>query len=205
MGVYGMPNVLLYLTQGLIIGRWQPTYSGGWPLQYGRWEYLNVTLDDIADCCIYDEWAQELLSFAGYWRGENWFVRIGPIGSYSIHWTNLVMVHDADPYAIAEYVETKILLSDMNNERAEKNPVYKQRVLSLENFIMSYSTIDEVNLPPAFPCTLVISFVFVELDDHQVLIPRETGWFGSFANNSVNAIVPLEEQPMYKYDWVGLR
>lgn len=46
---------------------------------------------------------------------------------------------------------------------------------------MSYSTIDEV------------------------LIPRETGWFGAFANNSVASVVPLEEQPMYKYDWIGLR
>jgi hypothetical protein len=38
-------------------------------VQYGSWKYLNVTLDDIADCCIYDDWAQELFSFAGYWRG----------------------------------------------------------------------------------------------------------------------------------------
>jgi len=129
MGVYGVPN-------------------------YGSWKYLNVTLDDIADCCIYDDWAQELFSFAGYWR---------------------------DPYALAEYVQRKIFLSDINNEREVKNPLYKQRVLSLESFVMSYSTVD------------------------AVLIPRETGWFGSFANNSVSAIVPLEEQPMYKYDWIGLR
>ena len=38
-----------------------------------------------------------------------------------------------------------------------------------------------------------------------MLIPRETGWFGAFANNSVASVVPLEEQPMYKYDWIGLR
>jgi hypothetical protein len=38
-----------------------------------------------------------------------------------------------------------------------------------------------------------------------VLIPRETGWFGAFANNSVASVVPLDEQPMYKYDWIGLR
>jgi palmitoyl-protein thioesterase len=39
----------------------------------------------------------------------------------------------------------------------------------------------------------------------QVLIPRETGWFGVFANNSVASIVPLEDQPLYKYDFIGLR
>jgi palmitoyl-protein thioesterase len=129
MGVYGVPN-------------------------WGSWEYLNVTLDDIADCCIYDEWAQDVFSFAGYWR---------------------------DPFALAEYVQRKIFLSDINNEREEKNPIYKQRILDLESFVMSYSTIDEV------------------------LIPRETGWFGAFANNSVASVVPLDEQPMYKYDWIGLR
>jgi hypothetical protein len=38
-------------------------------VQVGHWEYLNVTLDEIADCCVYQDWAQSLLSFAGYWRG----------------------------------------------------------------------------------------------------------------------------------------
>jgi hypothetical protein len=39
--------------------------------QVGHWQYLNVTLDEIADCCIYQNWAQNLLSFAGYWRGNH--------------------------------------------------------------------------------------------------------------------------------------
>jgi len=129
MGVYGVPDV-------------------------GHWEYLNATLDDVADCCIYEQWAQDLFSFAGYWR---------------------------DPYALATYVQEKIFLSDINNEREEKNPLYKQNVLSLENFVMGYSTID------------------------SVLIPRETGWFGVYANNSISSVVPLEEQPLYKYDYIGLR
>jgi hypothetical protein len=37
----------------------------------GHWEYLNATLDDIADCCVYEQWAQDLFSFAGYWRGAS--------------------------------------------------------------------------------------------------------------------------------------
>lgn len=49
-----------------------------------------------------------------------------------------------DPYALAECVDKKIFLSDINNEREVKNPIYKQRVLSLKNFVMSYSTIDTV-------------------------------------------------------------
>jgi hypothetical protein len=39
--------------------------------QVGHWEYLNATLDDVADCCIYEQWAQDLFSFAGYWRGAS--------------------------------------------------------------------------------------------------------------------------------------
>jgi palmitoyl-protein thioesterase len=129
MGVYGVPLV-------------------------GQYEYLNVTLDAIADCCIYEDWAQGLFSFAGYWR---------------------------DPYALQTYFKQKIFLSDINNERDEKNPIYKQRIISLENFIMGYSSED------------------------TVLIPRETGWFGSFPQNSVSSTVPLEQQPMYTNDWIGLR
>jgi hypothetical protein len=56
-----------------------------------------------------------------------------------------------DPFALAEYVQRKIFLSDINNEREEKNPVYKQRILDLESFVMSYSTIDEVHSA----CTLL--------------------------------------------------
>lgn len=56
-----------------------------------------------------------------------------------------------DPFALAEYVQRKIFLSDINNEREEKNPIYKQRILGLESFVMSYSTIDEVHSA----CTLL--------------------------------------------------
>jgi palmitoyl-protein thioesterase len=48
-------------------------------------------------------------------------------------------------------VQEKVFLSDINNEREEKNPTYKQNVLSLENFIMGYSTIDAVRAHPPSP------------------------------------------------------
>jgi hypothetical protein len=79
MGVYGVPNVRrppISLPVIAVCSHHSPpgecrklvvTLTRG--VQYGSWKYLNVTLDDIADCCIYDDWAQELFSFAGYWRG----------------------------------------------------------------------------------------------------------------------------------------
>jgi palmitoyl-protein thioesterase len=43
--------------------------------QYGVPGYLNTTignlLDKVAGCCIYDEFWQNAISFAGYWRGTN--------------------------------------------------------------------------------------------------------------------------------------
>ncbi|ELR19324.1 uncharacterized protein ACA1_265280 [Acanthamoeba castellanii str. Neff] len=129
MGVYGVPEV-------------------------GHWEYLNVTLDEIADCCVYQDWAQSLLSFAGYWR---------------------------DPFALDKYVDRNIFLADINNEGSNKNPTYKKNVLALDNFVMSYSTAD------------------------TVLIPLETGWFGAYANGTDSQVVPLEKQPFYEFDYIGLR
>jgi hypothetical protein len=42
-----------------------------------------VTLDEIADCCIYQNWAQNLLSFAGYWRGNHSPSAPSPLSSSS--------------------------------------------------------------------------------------------------------------------------
>jgi len=120
----------------------------------GDYTYLNETLDEIADCCAYDPWAQDNLSFFGYWR---------------------------DPYALPTYVDKCVYLSPLNNERSIKNPTYKQNVLSLKNFIMGYSLIDDI------------------------LIPKETGWFGTYAANSTTVVVPLEQQTFYINDWIGLR
>jgi palmitoyl-protein thioesterase len=128
MGVYGVPVV-------------------------GHISYVNVTLDAIADCCIYDWWAQDLLAFAGYWR---------------------------DPFALDTYRAKCTFLPDINNDRTN-NSIYKQRMLSLQNFIMSYSLIDDV------------------------LIPRETGWFGTYAPNSDEVIIPLEKSALYLEDRIGLR
>eukprot|EP01088_Endostelium_zonatum_P020424 TRINITY_DN7513_c0_g1_i2.p1 TRINITY_DN7513_c0_g1~~TRINITY_DN7513_c0_g1_i2.p1 ORF type:complete len:244 (-),score=42.35 TRINITY_DN7513_c0_g1_i2:101-832(-) len=104
--------------------------------QAGHIRYLNWTLDEIADCCVYDSWVQNMVSFAGYWR---------------------------DPYAEATYEKQCLYLPDIDNSRPHKNSTYKKNVLSLKNFVMSYSTIDDT------------------------LIPRETGWFGVYAPNSVHS------------------
>lgn len=69
MGVYGVPKVLAIIVVVFIFLKVKDLM--GWFILFkvGKVEYLNVTLDAIADCCVYDDWAQDLFSFAGYWRG----------------------------------------------------------------------------------------------------------------------------------------
>jgi len=129
MGVYGVPNV-------------------------GHIKYLNWTLDALADCCVYDRWVQDIMSWAGYWR---------------------------DPFALDDYLQNCLYLPDLNNERPTKNQTYKKNVLNLENFIMGLSTVD------------------------MTLIPRESSWFGTYVDNSDTKVIKLEDLPMYKEDWIGLR
>ena len=33
----------------------------------------------------------------------------------------------------------------------------------------------------------------------------ETGWFGTYANGTDSQIVPLEKQPFYEFDYIGIR
>jgi len=122
--------------------------------QFGCPGIVNWTfVDELADCCIYDEWVQESISFAGYWR---------------------------DPFDVQGYIDYVSLLPDINNERA-KNAQYKANVLSVQNFVMAYSLVD------------------------TVLDPPETGWFGVFANNTWDTVIPLESQDIWIEDFIGLR
>ncbi|KAL6048334.1 Palmitoyl-protein thioesterase 1 [Balamuthia mandrillaris] len=142
------PPVLNYIS-------WVAPQMGIYGVPYaGSISYLNTTLDAIVECCIYSEWVQNRISFAGYWK---------------------------DPYDMATYTKNSLYLPDINNERATKNGQYKANILALKNFALVYSTAD------------------------KVLIPKETGWFGFFAENSTDSIVPLEQTPLYQEDWIGLR
>eukprot|EP00005_Dracoamoeba_jomungandri_P001287 CAMPEP_0174252088 /NCGR_PEP_ID=MMETSP0439-20130205/1713_1 /TAXON_ID=0 /ORGANISM="Stereomyxa ramosa, Strain Chinc5" /LENGTH=300 /DNA_ID=CAMNT_0015332581 /DNA_START=34 /DNA_END=936 /DNA_ORIENTATION=+ len=124
--------------------------------EVGHIKYLNWTLDEIADLFIYDKFFQDLLSFAGYWR---------------------------DPYDLKKYATHCTYLPLINNNPASGTPTdsYKKNILSLENFIMSYSSADDV------------------------LIPKETGWFGAYAADTTKVIIPLEQQQFYTEDWIGIK
>ncbi|EME47744.1 hypothetical protein DOTSEDRAFT_69626 [Dothistroma septosporum NZE10] len=77
------------------------------------------------------------------------------------------------------YLEHSNFLADINNERATKNETYKQRIASLEKFVM---------------------FIF---EDDTTVIPKESGWFAE-VNSTSEEVQPLRQRQIYKEDWIGL-
>jgi len=79
-----------------------------------------------------------------------------------------------------EYLNGSRFLADVNNERGEKNEVYKQRLAKLDTFAM---------------------YVF---ENDTTVIPKESGWFAE-VNATDGTVWPLRERKIYKEDWIGLR
>jgi len=72
-------------------------------------------------------------------------------------------------------------LPDINNEGEVKNAAYKNNLLSLENFAMVYSVVD------------------------QTVNPRESAVFGTYDDDDDTKVLSLEDLDLYKKDWLGLR
>jgi len=72
-------------------------------------------------------------------------------------------------------------LADINNEGSTKNPLYKKNLATLNNFIM-----------------------FQFLND-TVVVPKESEWFGYFADGSLSKKLTLQQMPIYQQDWIGLK
>ncbi|EGG21294.1 palmitoyl-protein thioesterase 3 [Cavenderia fasciculata] len=86
-----------------------------------------------------------------------------------------------DPYHLEKYLSRSAFLADINNERDQKNQTYADNLSSLNAFVLSYSTVD------------------------KTIVPKESGWFGFYANNTQSTIVPLQESQLYLQDFIGLR
>ncbi|CAF1275168.1 unnamed protein product [Didymodactylos carnosus] len=78
---------------------------------------------------VYIDYVQKLISFAGYWR---------------------------DHYQLGDYYAKSQFAIDINNERKRRNETYRQNLLKLNAFVMTYSDIDT---------------------------PRQSDWFMSYAPN----------------------
>jgi len=65
---------------------------------------INDLLEDVIECCIYDHYVQQFLSFPSYWK---------------------------DPFKMEAYYQKSEFLADIDNSRTI-NEDYKKRVLSLK-------------------------------------------------------------------------
>lgn len=111
-------------------------------------------VSDLIDLGVYLPFVQNTVSPAGYW-------------------------HDARDEAT--YLQSCTFLPDINNEHAQKNATYFQRITALDHLVL------------------------VKFTQDSVIFPRESEWFGFFANNSDTQVVPLQKSPLYTQDWLGLR
>jgi len=86
-----------------------------------------------------------------------------------------------DPYEPEEYIKSSRFLSDINNQKATKNPLYKKNLMSLNNFVM------------------------VKFTEDTMVQPKESEWFGFYKDHDPSTIIPLRDSALYKEDWLGLR
>ncbi|XP_022158115.1 palmitoyl-protein thioesterase 1-like [Momordica charantia] len=86
------------------------------------------------------------------------------------------------PNKIEEYLKYSRFLPKLNNERpGERNSTYKERFSSLHNLVLLAN------------------------ENENVLIPKESAWFGYYKDGSTEGILPAQEIDLYKEDWIGLR
>ncbi|CAN1259075.1 Palmitoyl-protein thioesterase 1 [Linum perenne] len=86
------------------------------------------------------------------------------------------------PNAIPSYMEKCKFLPRLNNELPdERNSTYKERFSSLENLVL------------------------IMFNDDNVVIPRETSWFGYYPDGEFEPILSPQETKLYIEDWIGLR
>jgi len=117
-------------------------------------EDLCELVRELLSAGAYEPWIQDLIAAAQYWH---------------------------DPLNNTNYAQGSHYLAVVNNEREEKEEVYKSRMLQLENFVMLKWTEDET------------------------VIPRESSHFEFYAPGQSEAVLPLRESQLYIEDFIGLR
>jgi len=86
-----------------------------------------------------------------------------------------------DPIRYDQYLKVNLFIADINNERAAKTAVYKERITSLNSFTMLWSTAD------------------------IIIVPKNSGAFENYAVGSTTTTTPLKDSKLYTEDWLGLQ
>lgn len=92
---------------------------------------------------------------------------IGPAGYFKV------------PTEYETYLNSSVFLADLNNEKSEKNPKYKQKFSKLE------------------------SVVLIKFSNDNMILPKETAWF-QYYDQKMN-VIDYTETEFYKQDFIGLK
>ena len=114
---------------------------------------LPIELRDLLTKYAYETAIQNAISPANYWR---------------------------DPEQLDRYYSNCHYLPDINNERGTPNGIYRENILKLNSFVMTYSDIDEV------------------------IMPRQSGLFLGYMKNSLE-IETWNNSRQFTEDLIGLR
>jgi palmitoyl-protein thioesterase len=85
-----------------------------------------------------------------------------------------------DPGELDRYIADCHFLPDINNEREPRNEIYRQNMIKLNSFVMTYSDIDEV------------------------IMPRQSGLFMGYQKNSLE-VETWNNSRQFTEDLIGLR
>lgn len=86
------------------------------------------------------------------------------------------------PTDMAAYLEGCRFLPYLNNELADKrNSTYKKRFARLQNLVL------------------------IMFEHDEVLIPKETSWFGYYPDGAFEPVLLPQQTELYIEDWIGLR
>ncbi|XP_073307253.1 uncharacterized protein [Primulina huaijiensis] len=84
------------------------------------------------------------------------------------------------PTDLRDYKDGCMFLPKLNNE-FHQNSTYKERFSSLQNLVL------------------------IMFEKDNVLVPKETSWFGYYPDNSWDTILSAQQTTLYTEDWIGLK
>ncbi|KAL2536620.1 alpha/beta-hydrolase superfamily protein [Forsythia ovata] len=84
------------------------------------------------------------------------------------------------PIDIDNYRKGCKFLPKLDNE-IHRNSTYKERFTSLQNLVL------------------------IMFEKDEILVPRETSWFGYYPDGSWSPVLPAQETTLYTEDWIGLK
>ncbi|CAN1195530.1 Palmitoyl-protein thioesterase 1 [Linum perenne] len=86
------------------------------------------------------------------------------------------------PDDMSAYLSKSKFLPELNNELPEgRNSIYKQRLTSLKNLVL------------------------IMFEGDEVIVPKETAWFGFYPDGKFSPVLPVQQTKLYQEDWIGLK